>query len=164
MITREDAVVQSAQSFVQDGLVTLGYGPDKVLMRDAFPSPDERATELTVSTVATGFNFDDGGRRAELGSDLLLRVYSMEFWIFGTTPEFGTNVAHVIRRLFEQDYNFPLLDIRASGLPIIDYLTVFEPRGVIVQRQINVDPRPWDMNVWTATVKVEDYYSPQAWS
>lgn len=163
MITREDAVVQSAQTFVQQGLVALGYTADKVLMRDAFPTPDERASELDTTTVATGFNFDDGGRRAEMGSDLLLRVYTVEFWVFGTTPEYGTNVAHVIRRIFEGDYRLPLLDIRDPAFPTSDYLTVFEPRGIVVQRQVANDPRPWDMNVWTTSVKLEDYYSPAAW-
>lgn len=163
MITREDAVTQSAQDFVQDGLVTLGYTSGKVLMRDAFPTPNERATELSITTVATGFSFDDGGRPAEMGSDLLLRVCTIEFWVFGTTPEYGSNVAHVIRRLFEEDYRLPLKDIRDLEKPVIDYLTVFEPRGIIVQRQIANDPRPWDMNVWTTMVKLEDYYSPSAW-
>ncbi len=164
MITREDAVTQSAQDFVQGGLIALGYTGDKVFMRDAFPSLNERASELTVTTVATGFNFDDGGRSAELGSDLLLRVYAIEFWVFGTTPEYGQNVSHVIRRLFEQDYLMPLKDIRDQAKPVIDQLTVLQPRGVIVQRQIANDPRPWDMNVWTTTVRLEDYYSPSAWS
>ncbi len=164
MITREDAVTQSAQDFVQDGLVALGYTGDKVYMRDAFPTPHERASELAVTTVATGFSFDDGGKLAELGSDLLLRVYTIQFWIFGTTPEYGSNVGHVIRRLFEQDYLLPLKDIRDPAKPVIDKLTVLQPRGITVTRQIANDPRPWDMNVWTTTVKLEDYYSPSGWS
>lgn len=163
MITREQAVTQSVQNFIQDGLVALGYTSDKVFMRDAFPTPDERASELVKTTVATGFNFDDGGTRAELGSDLLLRVYTIEFWTFGTTPEYGQNVAHAIRRLLEDEYMVPLQDIREVDNPVIDKLQVLEPRGVLVAHQINPDPRPWDANVWTTTVKVEDYYSPSAW-
>ncbi len=164
MITREDAVTQSAQDFVQEGLISLGYTAGKVFMRDAFPTPTERASELSITTVATGFSFDDGGRPAELGSDLTLRVYAIEFWVFGTTPEYGSNVAHVIRRLVEQDHLVPLKDIRDPLKPVIDQLVVMEPRGVIVQRQIANDPRPWDMNVWTTMVKLEDFYSPSAWS
>lgn len=164
MITREDAVVQSVQNFVQTGLVALGYTADKVFMRDAFPTQDERSEELDTTTVATGFNFDDGGKLAEMGSDLILRVYTVEFWTFGTTPEYGSNVAHVIRRILEEDYLVPLQDIREAGSPVIDQLTVLEPRGVVVTRQIANDPRPWDMNVWTTTVKLEDFYSPQGWT
>lgn len=156
--------MQSSQNFVRGRLTTLGYGVNKVFMRDAFPTADERAQELTVTTVATGYSFDDGGRSAELGSDLLIRVYSIEFWTFGVTPEFGQNVAHVIREIFEEDFLMPLYDIREVGDPEIDKLQVVEPRGIIVTRQIANDPRPWDMNVWTTTVKVEDYYSPAAWT
>jgi len=164
MISREQAVTQSTQNFVQSGLVSLGYTSGKVFMRDAFPTPDERASELVTTTVATGFNFDDGGTRVELGSDLLLRVYTIEFWVFGTTPEYGQNVAHAIRRILEENYLVPLQDIRQVSNPVVDQLQVLEPRGVLVTHQINPDPRPWDMNVYTATVKLEDFYSPSAWS
>ncbi len=132
-------------------------------MRDAFPTADERASELEITTVATGFTFDDGGRSVELGSDLILRVYSIEFWTFGITPEWGQNVAHVIRSIFEEQYLMPLQDLRTVGAPVIDSLTVLEPRGIIITRQMANDPRPWDLHVWTTMVKLEDYYSPSAW-
>lgn len=163
MITREDLVVQSAENYVTAQLALRGYTADNVTIRDAFPSVDERATELEKTTIATGFNFDDGGRRAEMGSDLLRRVYSIEFWTFGTTPEYGQNVAHVIRAVFENDGIMPLQDIREDGDPVIDALQLDEPRGVIVTRQIARDPRPWEMYVWTTTVKLEDFYFPSEW-
>lgn len=164
MITREQTVVQSAQNFVRSGLDALGYVNGKVYMRDAFPTAEERTSELEVTTVATGYSFDDGGTFVELGSDLLMRTYTIEFWTFGLTPEYGQNVAHVIRGLFEENFLMPLQDIRQSGDPVIDQLQVAEPRGVMVTRQIANDPRPWDMNVWTTTVKLEDFYSPSEWA
>lgn len=164
MITREDLVVQSAENFITRELQARDYTPDKVVIRDAFPGPEERASELETTTVATGFNFDDGGRPVELGSDMIQRVYSIEFWVFGTTPEYGQNVAHVIRAIFEQDYLLPLEDIRQPDNPVIDQLQLAEPQGTKVTRQIARDPRPWEMYVWTTTVRVQDYYSPSEWS
>lgn len=159
VVTREQCVEQSVQDYVRDGLATHGYGA--VVMRDAFPSPDERAKELTVTTVAVGFNFDDGGTHVELGSDLTLRMYTIEFWTFGLTPTWGRNVAHVIRAILELgDYNIPLKDLSQIAAPVMDQLIIPDDHGIVVQRQIAHDPREWDRNVWTTTLKVEDYYLP----
>lgn len=162
-ITREAMVRESAQEKVKSGLQLRGYTPDKVLVRPAFPTQEERATPLEITTVATGFHFDDGGTFVELGSDLTRRVCTVEFWTFGTGPEFGENVSNTIRAVFEDDYLLPLLDIRDKAKPVIDVLEILQPRGVTVQRQIPNDPRPWDMNVYTTTVKIEDFYSPSEW-
>jgi hypothetical protein len=83
VITREQMVAQSAQDFIAESLVAAGYGPTVVKVREAFPTIEERMTPLTVTQVALGFNFDDGGKKVELGSDLTLRVYNIEFWVFG---------------------------------------------------------------------------------
>lgn len=162
MITREDLVEQSATDFIRQGLVTLGYPPEKVNVREMFPTLDERATEMEVTQLAVGFNFDDGGEYIELGSDLTKRVYTIEYWTFGLTPEYGKNVAHVIRAIIERNGRLiPLKDIRQDGDPVIDQLIVQERRGIVVQRQIpQGESRPWDQNVWTTIVKVEDIYYP----
>lgn len=163
MITREDRVEQSVQDFVKGHLVEKGYGPDKVKVRDAFPTMEERSQPLTMTNVAIGFNFDDGGRKLELGSDLTLRTYTIEFWTFGITQTYGRNVANVIRAILEEgEYLIPLKDIGVEGQPVIDQLVVMDERGIAVTRQLAHDPRPWDMNVWTTTLKVEDTYSPSA--
>jgi hypothetical protein len=47
-----------------------------------------------------------------------------------------------------------------TGHPVIDQLTVMDDRGIRGVRQISPDPRPWDQNVYTVTVRTEDYYSP----
>jgi hypothetical protein len=160
VVTREDQVEQSVTDFVRAGLVAAGYGDDQVKIKDAFPSVTERAQELTITTVAVGFNFDDGGQKAELGSDLIRRIYSIEFWTFGISPTYGRNVANVIRFLVEQEWLIPLKAIEQAGQPVIDQLVVVDDRGPTVTRQIANDPRPWDRYVFTTMVKVEDYYMP----
>lgn len=160
MITREDEIEQSVEDFVKDKLIENGYGLDKVKVRDAFPTVDERATEMTQTVVALGFNFDDGGRKIELGSDLTMRTYFIEFWTFGRTPGQGRNVANAIRAFLEEAGMVPLKDIGVEGHPVIDQILVSDDRGITVQKQINPDPRPWDKNVYTTKVKMEDTYSP----
>lgn len=160
MITREDQVEQSVQDYVKAGLVTNGYDTSAVKVRDAFPTADERSRELTVTTVAVGFNFDDGGRHVELGSELLQRVYTIEFWVFGLSPAWGRNVANVVRAILESTYTVPLKAIELSGQPVIDTLLVSDDRGVTVTRQLAREPRVWDRFVWTTMVKVEDMYFP----
>lgn len=166
MITREEVVEQSVTDFVRGELVAIGYPDSDVKIRETFPTATERASEMEVTTVAVGFNFDDGGRPVEMGSDLTLRIYNIEFWTFGLTPEFGRNVANVIKHVVESNgLLIPLRDIRVKDdPPVIDQLIVMEDRGVRVQRQIPRDPRPWDANVYTTTLRVEDYYYPSAWA
>src|SRR6185295_10640168 len=103
-ITREDQIEQSVYDFLESNLRAKGYTEAKVTLREAFPTVNERSQALPVTTIAIGFNFDDGGRQAELGSDLLQRVYTIEFWVFGTTPTLGRNVAHIVRAIFEENY------------------------------------------------------------
>lgn len=159
-ITREDQIEQSVFDHLKARLVEEGYNDGLVRLREAFPSLNERSSELKVTTVAIGFNFDDGGRLAECGSDLMYRVYTIEFWVFGMTPTLGRNVAHVIRAIFEGDSIVPVKDIGVNGQPVIDQLSLLDERGVQVQRQVAIEPRPWDQNVWTTTARFEDYYSP----
>lgn len=164
MITREDQVEQSVSDYVRGVLGSIdGYGPENVELRESFPSYDERGKELTKTTIAVGFNFDDGGRHIELGSDLTLRVYTIEFWVFGLTVAWGRNLANVIRAALESgDYLIPLKAVEQEGQPVIDQLVIQDERGISVQRQLARDPRPWDKYVYTTTVKVEDTYMPQA--
>jgi hypothetical protein len=157
MIAREDIIEQSIFDYVKTGLVTSGYEESLVIVRDAFPSPEERSTTLRTTTVAIGFNFDDGGSQAELGSELIVYVHNVEFWTFGITPKLGRNVAGVIRHILRQDDGVPLKDYGAVGSPVIDRLQLLD--RVVVQRQINAAPRAWDMNVWTTMARFEDYYA-----
>lgn len=158
MITREDMIEQSIQEYVKGQLVANGYDETVVHVRDAFPSLDERATEMTVSQLAVGFNFDNGGRRMELGSDLTMFTHTVELWVFGMDPDSGRNIANMTRRiLYGNDFLVPLLDISQPGDPVIDQLIV---NTAAVNRQIARDPRPWDLYVWTVVSKIEDTYYP----
>lgn len=154
--------MQSVQDFVKDALVAANYFPQIVDVRDTFPAENERATELSKTQVATGFQFDDGGVKIELGSDLTRRIYSVEFWTFATSAQRGENIAQYMRAVLEASGLVPLKDIAEPGRPVIDQLVVMDERGVRVERQFNTDPRPWDRFVWTTTVKIEDIFYPVA--
>lgn len=158
MIPRETLIEQSVTDYLRTGLTGLGYDDSVVLVREAFPGVEERSSPLLITTLAVGWSYDDGGRSAELGSDLTQRVYTTEFWTFGTSPNDGQNVANVVKHLFEQTGVVPLNDYSKPGAPQFDSLVLMDERGVLVQRQISTDPLPWDLNVFTTTVKFEDFY------
>lgn len=160
MITREQKIVQSTQDFVKDALSEANYWPQIVDIRDSFPTEQERSAELRKTAVATGFSFDDGGRKIEMGSDLTQRIHSVEFWTFATTATQGENIAHFIRSILEDSGLIPLKDLAVDGAPIVDQLIIMDERGVRVERQFSRDPRPWDRYVWNTTVKIEDIYYP----
>lgn len=160
MVTREDMVEQSVSDFAREKLTLLEYIPNVCDLREAFPTPDERASEMEKTQVAVGFNFDDGGRQAEMGSNLIRRVYTMEFWTFGLTSNEGRNVANVIKAIFESNPHIPLKDVGVAGQPVIDQLELLDEKPIGVTRQISRDPRPWDQWVFSTTMRVEDYYVP----
>lgn len=160
MITREDMVEQSVTDFVRAGLESSDLS-SRLNIRDAFPSEQERAQPLTQTEVAVGFNFDDGGKLMELGSDLTERIYTITFWTFGVTRTMGRTTANYIRQIVEKaDGVVPLYDISQAAKPQIDALLLPEQRAVTVTRQVNPNPRPWDLFVWTTVVKTIDQYSP----
>lgn len=151
-------IEQSVQEYVKTELIAHDYDETVVQVRDAFPTLDERATEMTVSQLAVGFNFDNGGRAIELGSDLTLFTHTIELWVFGMDADTGRNIAYTVRRiLYGNEFLIPLLDISQDANPVIDQLIV---NTAAVNRQIARDPRPWDMYVWTVTSKIEDSYYP----
>lgn len=158
MIPRETMIEQSVTDHLRAHLLANGYDDTVVTVREAFPSVDERSSPLLLTTLAIGFSFDDGGRMAELGSDLTYRIYTTEFWTFGISSNEGQNVANVVKHIFERDGVVPLNDYSKPGAPQFDSLVLMDERGVLVQRQISTDPLPWDLNVYTTTVKFEDYY------
>jgi hypothetical protein len=158
-IPRETLIEQSVTDHLRGHLEALGYTADKLIVRDAFPTVEERSSPLMVSTLAVGFSYDDGGRMAEMGSDLVHRIYTTEFWTFGTSSGLGENVSNIVKQIFEQHHVVPLLDYTKPLNPQFDALVMLEERGVQVQRQIATDPLPWDLNVYTTTLKFEDFYS-----
>lgn len=156
MITREDMIEQSVQDYIRAKLFSpeRGYTADTVELLDAFPY-DRFSGELDKSYVAVGFNFDDQGVQAELGSDLKTRRYTLEFFIFGRTAVWGRNLANVVKFAADNDAVIPLLDYNDPAKPQFDTLTV---EGTRAEKQVIGDPAPHERHVWVTSVVVEDIY------
>lgn len=157
MLTREDLIEESVVTYIKASLSDYNYddtdGSGNVIVKDDFPSPDERGTELLTTTVAIALAFDDGGRPIEIGSTLTQYTHTVECWVFATTPKFGRNLSNVIKAIVRHEGEIPLLNVAEVGKPQIDVLIVDR---VASSRQINSSPRPWDRNVFTCTIRVID--------
>jgi hypothetical protein len=154
-VTREDMVEQSVSDYLREQIFTVrGYPPDRVGMLEAF-SESLLPTPLDKNYLAIGFNFDDGGTPAELGSDLLRRQYVIEVWVMGLSAAEGRNLANAVRDSMETESTVPLKDITAPGAPIIDYLMVDPVRA---QREPIGEPQPWQEFLWIVTIPVLDEY------
>jgi hypothetical protein len=162
-ILREELVEFSLLQYIREGLPTYGIvlAPDEgatVVLREAFPTPEERTEELEMTTVAFGFNIDDGGRPMELGSNLTEYTHTLEVWTFATEPRFGRHVAHAIKHIVRtDDASIPLLDYNQEEDPQIDVLLVKKAQ---VQHQANSSERPWDRYLWSTSVVVQDVFTP----
>jgi hypothetical protein len=123
-ITREELVEQSVTDWLREQMFTVrGYPPTRVELVDAFarrrfPGP------LDKNYLAIGFNFDDGGTPAELGSDLLRRQYTIEVWVIGTSAAGGPQPRQRRPRLDGVRGDRPAARRHRSRRPIIDYLIV----------------------------------------
>lgn len=156
-ITREDMVEQSVQDFLRSELFSVrGYPTDRVELMDAFrPSLFEEMSTLDKTYLALGFNFDDGGKHAELGSTLMQRVYTVEVWVIAQTPEAGRNLANAAREAVDHAGAIPLKDLTQPGEPVIDALILERAR---VERQPVPDPKPWQENIFIVYIALEDIY------
>lgn len=162
MIAREQMVTQSVQDYVRDGLTSRSYAADDVEILDSFPYR-QLNTELRKTYVAAGFNFDDGGTPAEMGSDLIRRTYTIELFVFGLDETWGENVAQIVRGVLLQDNDLiPLKDYDQAGAPVIDQMEILLPGGVRVERVAVRDPKPWEENLWLVRAKVTDEYDAGA--
>lgn len=155
MITREDLITQSVHDYVRHQVFDVrGYPDSQVELRESFIyNLDEETFERNI--ICAGFDFDDEGRQAEMGSDLKTRVYTIELWVFGLTDTYARNLANAIKFAVDVEGTIPLMDIGQDPPVEIDKLIV---EGVNVDRQIITDPEPWQRFVWTARVQVEDTY------
>lgn len=162
MIAREDLITQSVQTLVREGLDTLNYTTPKVEILDAFDAvlfeQQYGQSGLNKTYIAVGFQFDDGGREAELGSTLMSYLHTIDFLVFGHTSTWGRNVAHVIKALLNTERGaLPLLDysVATDPRPIIDYMPVVE---VSTERERAFDARPWGLHAWTTRLRIVDEY------
>lgn len=162
-ITRETLIEESVQRFIRDELITArGYPADQIDFVDAFEERRfDALRKIDKNIITTGFNFDDGGTPIEMGSDLIERTYTIEFWVIGVSYDHGQNLANAIRGAAENERGtIPLRDFRQAGAPIVDYLLVDPVR---VQRQPVPDPKPWQENLWLVFVPVVDQYVAGEW-
>lgn len=172
MLIREELVEASVMRAITTGLPNYQYtlttdGNDpatgNVYVREAFPTLDEREQELKVTTLAFGFNIDDGGTPAEMGSNLTAYVHTLVCWTFAIEPRFGRRLAHTIKNLVRVSNDWiPLYDFNqanGSEAPQIDTLNVMQAQ---TRHEVNNSPRPWDRYVWTTAVAVRDIYYPSS--
>lgn len=156
MISREQLVTQSVEDYVRAALTARGYD-GLVDFADEFPYTLEEPPRRPL--IAAGFDFDDAGEQAEMGSDLTLRTYGLEWFIFDSSGDRARNVAHIIKFALEADGQIPLNDYGQAGTPVIGYLQV---DGSSAARQPYADPEPWQENAWQTTVRViDEYYASQ---
>lgn len=158
-VTREELIEGSLNYYVRAGLVARGFGPagTKWKMEESYPYDTEK---LTINIIAAGFAFDDGGRQAELGSNLKVRQHTAEFFVFGLTNTWARNLANAIKFTLEHDQNgmVPLLDVTQPPTPpIIDYLYLDHVHS---HKQPLPEPEPWQEFTWITVVQVTDYYYP----
>jgi hypothetical protein len=158
-VTREQKVEQSVQDYATLKLRAAGWSEKKLEMLDEFPY-EKFEGKLDHSYVAFGFNFDDEGAAAEMGSDLKKRIYTLEFFVFGRSPLEAKAIANQIKFALDADEIVPLKDIGEIDAPVIDALVVV---GCKAEKMVVPDPAPYQESVWLTTCRVEDvYYSSQA--
>ena len=158
-ITREDYVTQSVDTYLRRLLAERGYKTDTVELIAEYPHTRFKEEKLTKTFVASGFDFDDGAKQAEMGSNIKRRLYTIEFFIFGQTGVWGKNVANAVKFSLEHDGIIPLLDILVAERPTIDALVVV---AVNAQHEPVNNPLPWQEHVWTVKLRVEDTYDAGA--
>lgn len=151
-LTRNDFVEQSVQTLVKRE-VNAAY-PGKVEFVERFDH--ERMEGLATNFVASGFDGEQDGVPAEMGSDLVTRPYFIEFFVVGQTRTWGRNLAHFIKQVLERDGIIPLLDLETPGFPpTADALEVI---GATVEHEIVPEPEPWQHFIFTVRLQVEDTY------
>jgi hypothetical protein len=147
------------QAFLRQQLFNVhGYPRSQIEIVESFdPANFEgKPTPLDMNYVATGYDFDDGGRQAELGSSLKERLYTIEFFVLGKDATWGKALAQAIKFSLESEGDLiPLLDIRERDRPRMDTLVV---EYVSAERQPIPRPAPWQEHIWLVTLKVCDIY------
>lgn len=156
-ITREDFVSQSIDTYLRGILESKGYTDDTVEILPSFPHERFDDTPLSKSYVASGYNFDDGGKQVELGSKLIERLYTIEFFVIGQSETWARTLANAVKFALETDLTIPLLDVTVTEgeRPQIDTLPV---ASVSAEHQPVPDPKPWQEHIWTVHLRVEDIY------
>lgn len=155
MIQRSQKVEQSVQDYVS-GLIfgAQKYPPSQVEILDAWDG-EKFEGGLEKNYIATGFNFDDGGKEGETGSNLVRKLVTIEFFVVATNATWGRNLSSAITTALESDRVVPLKDIGEPGAPVIDALPVI---SVSAEHQPIANPAPWQRFIWTVHLRLEDEY------
>ena len=126
-----------------------------VVILDAFPDDERMSKPLDANYISIGYQSDDGGKLAELGSPARVRDFIFDFYVFGVSRVWGKNLASVIRYSLESDMAINLYDPTSGEM--LDYVDV---ENVSAQQLLVNDPRPWQDNCWVCRLRVHDnYYS-----
>lgn len=154
-VTREDFVTQSVDKYLREVIFDRhSYDEEQIELLPSF-SNDRFEGAITKNYIAVGFNFDDGGKPGEMGSNLKHRLYTIEFFVIGKTDVWAKNLAHAVKFALEGDSIIPLVDITNAEKPVIDALVV---ASVSAEHQPIAQPEPWQENIWTCHLRVEDTY------
>lgn len=159
-ITREQQVEESVNILIREALAARGYQQDTGdangwKMLESYPYGLQ---QLDTNLVAAGFEFDDGGKQFEMGSNMKERKYTFEFFVFGTTLTFAKALANAIKFSIEHDQAIPLYDITVT--PPAQSGEWLELDAVHSRRQIIPDPEPWQEFAWYVMCTVTDWYTP----
>lgn len=157
MVTREVKVETSVQVYAKVALEAAGWTEDRLDFMEEFPFEEFNGDLLRKSYVAFGFNFDDGGQQAELGSNLRRRIYTLEFFVFGQDELNAKSVANELKFAIDVEERIPLLDIGEPDTPLLDWMLV---KSCHAQKVSVVDPKPHERHVYLTTAAVEDEYYP----
>lgn len=158
-LTREDFVSRSVDRYLMALLAERGYTDDVIEFLDSFPHSRFDDTPLTKTYVCIGYNFDDGGKDAEMGSNLRHCLHTIEFFVIGHTETWAKNVAQAVKYSLQHDKTVPLVDITEPDLPVIDALVV---ASASAEHQPVPQPKPWQEHIWTVHSRIEDTYMPSA--
>lgn len=152
-VSREQMVEESVNLYIKAALVGRGFGSNYQMI-ESYPYG---VTKLDNNLIACGFEFDDGGKAFELGSNMKERKYTTEFFVFGMTLTWAKSLANAIKFGIEQDLVLPLVDPTQAGNPQIDILYV---DLVHSRRQVIADPEPWQEFTYMVNCVLCDYYTP----
>lgn len=157
-VNRQYKVETSVQAYARVKLDDAGWGTDRLSFMEEFPYEDFEGDLTKSNYCAFGFNFDDQGVPAELGSPLRRRIYTLEFFVFGVDELNAKSIANELKFAVDVDEMIPLLDVGEVNPEVIDRLLV---RGASAAKVLVNDPRPHERHVWLTTVRIEDEYMPE---
>lgn len=159
-ITREQQVEESVNILIRNALAARGYpqntGDTKGWeMVESYPYGLQK---LDTNLIAAGFDFDDGGKQFECGSNMKERRYNLEFFVFGTSLTWAKSLANALKFSIEVDQAIPLYDITQN--PPVQTGEWLELDLVHSRRQPIPDPEPWQEFVFYVIATVTDWYVP----